>query len=64
MDKRDKSVVAILVAIMMLLIIDCGFLLYEHIDYERRKAWGNERWEQVEERIKEIEVCCESGRNS
>ena len=34
-----------------------------YIDYEKRKDSGNERWQQVEERIKKIEECCD-GRNS
>lgn len=64
MDKKEKVFQTILISILFFLIFNFLYDIYNFIDYENRKASGNERWKQVEERIKEIERCCNDGRNS
>lgn len=51
-----------MIAVLILLIINFSIALYEFFDYQKRVDSGNERWEQVEERIKKIEEMC-NGRN-
>ena len=63
MGKKEKIFQAILKVILLFLIFNFFYNIYYFIDYENRKEAGNERWRQVEERIKEIERCC-NGRNS
>lgn len=48
--------------LIFVLTFDFFMTIYDKIDYEKRKASGNERWEQVEEiingideRVKELE---------
>ena len=64
MEKRDKVMSVFLVAILLMLIFEFGYTIFNYIDYEARKDSGNERWKQVEERIKKIEECCSCGRDS
>lgn len=64
MEKRDKIMSAFLVVILFMLIFEFGYTIVNFIDYEARKDSGNERWKQVEERIKKIEECCGCGRDS
>ena len=64
MEKRDKIMSAFLVMILFMLIFEFGYTIVNFIDYEARKDSGNERWKQVEERIKKIEECCGCGRDS
>ena len=63
MDRQEKVMPFLLVVILVFLIIEFVYTIYNYIDYEKRKDSGNERWQQVEERIKKIEECCD-GRNS
>ena len=63
MNKQEKIMPFLLVVILVFLIIEFVYTIYNYIDYEKRKDSGNERWQQVEERIKKIEECCD-GRNS
>lgn len=63
MNKQEKIMPFLLVIVLLFLIIEFLYTIYNYIDYEKRKDSGNERWQQVEERIKEIEECCD-GRNS
>lgn len=51
-----------MIAVLILLIINFSIALYEFFDYQKRVDSGNERWKQVEERIKKIEEMCD-GRN-
>ena len=64
MEKKEKIFQTILKVILFFLIFNFLYNIYYFIDYESRKAAGNERWRQVEEKIKEIERCCNDGRNS
>lgn len=41
--------------ILFILIFQLFYNLYMLIDYNKRKESGNERWKQVEERIKKLE---------
>ena len=41
--------------ILLILIFQLFYNLYMLIDYNKRKESGNERWKQVEERIKKLE---------
>ena len=50
--------------LLILLLIEFGYTIFNYLDYEKRKDSGNERWRQVEDRIKNIEECCGCGRNS
>ena len=59
--KKDKRLI-IFILLIFALTFDFFITLYDKIDYEKRKASGNERWEQVEEiingideRVKELE---------
>ncbi len=63
MNKQEKIMPFLLVIVLLFLIIEFLYTIYNYIDYEKRKDSGNERWQQVEERIKKIEECCD-GRNS
>ncbi|HIQ93669.1 TPA: hypothetical protein IAB29_00855 [Candidatus Ventrenecus stercoripullorum] len=63
MNRQEKVMPFLLVVILVFLIIEFVYTIYNYIDYEKRKDSGNERWQQVEERIKKIEECCD-GRNS
>lgn len=63
MNRQEKIMPFLLVVILVFLITEFVYTIYNYIDYEKRKDSGNERWQQVEERIKKIEECCD-GRNS
>lgn len=63
MNRQEKIMPFLLAIVLLFLIIEFVYTIYNYIDYEKRKDSGNERWQQVEERIKEIEECCD-GRNS
>lgn len=64
MNKQEKMMPFLLGIVLLFLIIEFGYTIYNYIDYEKRKDSGNERWQQVEERIKKIEECCNCGRDS
>lgn len=58
---KDKKLI-IFIWLIFVLTFDFFMTIYDKIDYEKRKASGNERWEQVEEiingideRVKELE---------
>ena len=53
--KKDKFIVVILIMMIMLLIGNLIFSFSELADYNKRKLNGNARWNQVEERIVNIE---------
>ena len=55
MEKKDKVVVAGLVLVLIFIIINIFSTVNTMSDYEARKESGNERWEQVENRILQIE---------
>ena len=62
--KERKIFPIMLFIVLTMLIFNLGFALYEYLEFQDRVQSGNNRWEQVEERIKEIERCCNSGRDS
>ena len=64
MDKKEKVMPIILLLVLVMLIFEFGYTIFNYVDYENRKDSGNERWQQVEERIKEIEECCGCGRDN
>lgn len=50
--------------VLAMLVFNLGFALYEYLEFQDRVRSGNNRWEQVEERIRKIERCCGCGRDS
>ncbi len=57
---RDRKLYPILLFMVLFILLFNMFLaLYEYLDYQKRVDSGNERWKQVEERIQEIERCCD-----
>ena len=55
MDKKDKFVVGGLILVLIFIAINFFSTINTMSDYEARKARGNERWEQVEQRILQTE---------
>ena len=51
MDKKDKFIVIGLILVLIFIAINFFSTINTMSDYEQRKTSGNERWEQVEERI-------------
>lgn len=58
---KDRRLI-IFILLIFVLTFEFFMTIYDKIDYEKRKASGNERWEQVEEiingideRVKELE---------
>lgn len=58
---KDRRLI-IFIWLIFVLTFDFFMTIYDKIDYEKRKASGNERWKQVEEiingideRVKELE---------
>ena len=64
MNNKEKVMPILLFLILIFLMFEFGYTIYSYIDYEKRVDSGNERWQQVEERIKEIEECCDCGRDN
>lgn len=62
--KQKKIMPVMLFIVLAMLIFNLGFALYEYLEFQDRVNSGNDRWKQVEERIKEIERCCNCGRDS
>lgn len=61
--KKDKIIITSLVIIIVMLIFNMFYSVYEMIDYNNRKESGNARWEQVEKRIVTIEKELDSLKN-
>lgn len=55
MDKKDKFIVVGLILVLIFIAINFFSTINTMSDYEARKARGNERWEQVEQRILQTE---------
>ena len=53
--EKQKLIVVALIKVIVFLICNFGFSVSELIDYNKRKTSGNARWNQVEERIRNIE---------
>ena len=64
MERKERLMQVMLFVVLFLLIFEFSYTIFNYIDYENRKESGNERWEQVEERINEIEECCGCGRDN
>ena len=62
--KERKIFPIMLFIVLTMLIFNLGFALYEYLEFQERVQSGNNRWEQVEERIKKSERCCGCGRDS
>lgn len=62
-EKKEKVMPVILIIVLIMLVFELGYSIFSYVDYERRVDSGNERWKQVEERIKEIEECCDGRYN-
>lgn len=63
-NKKDKVIPIVFAAVLLILIIQLIYSVFNYFDFQKRVEDGNDRWEQVEERIQEIERCCNCGRNS
>ena len=61
---RKKIMPVMLFIVLAMLVFNLAFALYEYLEFQERVQSGNNRWKQVEERIKEIERCCNCGRDS
>ena len=53
--KRNKIIIILLILLLIILFFNFTYSIISTIDYEKRKASGNERWFQVENRIIEYE---------
>ena len=62
MKNNNRLYPMVLIIILIILFFNFSIALYEYFDYQKRVNSGNERWKQVEERIKELEAKCD-GRN-
>lgn len=62
-NKKDKVIPIVFVAVLLILIIQLIYSILNYFDFQQRVEDGNDRWRQVEERIQEIERCCNCGRN-
>lgn len=62
--KERKIFPIMLFIVLAMLVFNLLFALYEYFEFQDRVQSGNNRWEQVEERIKKIERCCGCGRDS
>ena len=55
MEKKDKVIIIGLIFVLVILAFNIIETIIQGIDYEKRKASGNERWLQVENRILQTE---------
>lgn len=63
-NKKDKIIPIVFILVLFILIMQLIYSVFNYFDFQKRVEDGNDRWEQVEERIQEIERCCNCGRNS
>ena len=63
-NKKDKVIPIVFASVLIILIIQLIYSVVNYFDFQQRVEDGNDRWRQVEERIQEIERCCDCGRNS
>ena len=57
---KDRKLYPVLLFVVLFILLCNMFLaIYEYLDYQKRVDSGNERWKQVEERIQDIERCCD-----
>lgn len=62
--RRDNITPIVLFFILIMLFINLVNSILTYMDYHKRIQSGNDRWLQVEERIKQVEECCNCARNS
>ena len=62
-NKKDKVIPIVFTAVLIILIIQLIYSILNYFDFQQRVEDGNDRWRQVEERIQEIERCCERAGN-
>lgn len=62
-NKKDKVIPIVFAAVLLILIIQLIYSVFNYFDFQKRVEDGNDRWRQVEERIQEIERCCERAGN-
>lgn len=53
--KQNKIVIIALIVVILMLIFNLCYSVFELIDYNKRKESGNARWNEVEERIVTVE---------
>lgn len=51
MDKGMKQNIILLAIIIVMLLVNIIYTVWQKIDYESRKDSGNERWKQIENMI-------------
>ena len=51
MDKCMKQNIILLAIIIVMLLVNIIYTVWQKIDYESRKDSGNERWKQIENMI-------------
>ena len=51
MDKSMKQNIILLAIIIVMLLVNIIYTVWQKIDYESRKDSGNERWKQIENMI-------------
>ena len=62
-NKKDKIIPIVFMFVLVMLIFQLIYSIFDYFNFQRRVEDGNDRWKQVEERIQEIERCCNCGRN-
>jgi uncharacterized protein YxeA len=56
MDKNKYiKLIALMIIVIVVLIIDIAFTILHEVNYNKRVDTGNERWIQIENRIKDTE---------
>ena len=54
-DKSTRRAIMVLIALLIAVVIDITMNVVHVMNYDSQKSAGNMRWQQVEERIIEIE---------
>lgn len=62
-NKKDKIIPIVFMFVLVMLIFQLIYSIFDYFNFQRRVEDGNDRWKQVEEKIQEIERCCNCGRN-
>lgn len=56
MDKNKYiKLIALMIIVIIVLLIDIAFTIFHEMNYNKRVNTGNERWLQIENRIKDTE---------
>ena len=62
-NKKDKIIPIVFMFVLVMLIFQLIYSIFDYFNFQRRVEDGNDRWKQVEEKIQEIERCCERAGN-